>query len=42
MLFNLCREALIPLYQELHPQLTRALRTPSANAEHRLNTPSTA
>ncbi|CAI8824998.1 hypothetical protein EMIT0194P_10645 [Pseudomonas serbica] len=42
LLVSLCREALIPLYQELYLQLTRALRTPSANAEHKLSTPSTA
>jgi hypothetical protein len=42
LLFSLYREALIPLYQELYLQLTRALRTPSASAEQRLNTPSMA
>ncbi|EJN16881.1 hypothetical protein PMI36_05837, partial [Pseudomonas sp. GM79] len=38
LLFSLCCEALIPLYQEL----TRALRTPSDKAAHKLSTPSTA
>ncbi|PMZ74728.1 hypothetical protein C1X65_15960 [Pseudomonas sp. FW305-70] len=39
---GLPRFAVQSLNQERCLQLTRALRTPSANAEHRLSTPSTA